>query len=217
MDRNDRGCRAVDLFHMGEGHEPISSCGVIALHFYPLRSRRAPVPVEARVVARGASGSNAGTGASSNGAVGGAQSGMQGITTGTAAASNSGSGLSSQGATQATPNKSINSFEPNGPATNLASQSGQSGVANGSNSRPGQSATQTSPNNTSTPAANAQNPAQTTVIAEQNNAVSGSKTAAPAADVVSAPGVGIDHAANGLPIGSPGSGLGSPEQPIRGK
>jgi hypothetical protein len=34
------------------------------------------------------------------------------------------------------------------------------------------------------------------------------------AGAVSAPGVGVGHAANGLPIGAPGSGLGSPEQPI---
>jgi hypothetical protein len=32
--------------------------------------------------------------------------------------------------------------------------------------------------------------------------------------LVSAPGVGVGHSANGLPIGAPGSGLGSPEHPV---
>ena len=35
-------------------------------------------------------------------------------------------------------------------------------------------------------------------------------------NTVSAPGVGVGHAANGRPIGSTGSGLGSPENPING-
>jgi hypothetical protein len=34
---------------------------------------------------------------------------------------------------------------------------------------------------------------------------------------VSAPGVGVGHAANGKPIGTKGSGLGSPERPIDGR
>jgi hypothetical protein len=51
------------------------------------------------------------------------------------------------------------------------------------------------------------------VAAEQNKAVTGNNTkAAPGA--VSAPGVGVGHSANGLPIGAPGSGPGSPEQPL---
>jgi hypothetical protein len=47
---------------------------------------------------------------------------------------------------------------------------------------------------------------------EKNAAVSGSKTqpTPTASGTVSAPGVGIGHAANGKPIGAPGSGLGSP-------
>jgi hypothetical protein len=53
------------------------------------------------------------------------------------------------------------------------------------------------------------------VRSEQSAAVHGTKTipaTGSAADgVVSAPGVGVGHSANGLPIGSPGSGLGSPE------
>jgi hypothetical protein len=44
-------------------------------------------------------------------------------------------------------------------------------------------------------------------------AVQGTKTVPmpPESGAVSAPGVGVGTAANGLPIGSPGSGLGSPE------
>jgi hypothetical protein len=55
-----------------------------------------------------------------------------------------------------------------------------------------------------------------TVVSEQNAAVSGSRTApiVPDSGAVSAPGVGAGHAANGLPIGTRGSGPGSPEQPI---
>ena len=51
-------------------------------------------------------------------------------------------------------------------------------------------------------------------VNEQRAATTGSNTrpSAPNSGVVSAPGVGVGHAANGLPIGSPGSGLGSPEQ-----
>jgi hypothetical protein len=52
--------------------------------------------------------------------------------------------------------------------------------------------------------------------AEKNAAVNGTKTTSePGA--TSAPGVGVGHAANGLPIGAPGSGLGSPEHPVDGR
>jgi hypothetical protein len=53
------------------------------------------------------------------------------------------------------------------------------------------------------------------IQADQQRAVttgSNTRSFAPNSGVVSAPGVGVGHAANGLPIGSPGSGLGSPEQ-----
>jgi hypothetical protein len=52
-----------------------------------------------------------------------------------------------------------------------------------------------------------------TIADEQTTAVKGTKTVPMSADsgAVSAPGVGVGHAANGQPIGSPGSGLGSPE------
>jgi hypothetical protein len=53
------------------------------------------------------------------------------------------------------------------------------------------------------------------IQADQRRAVttgSNTRPSEPNIGVVSAPGVGVGHAANGLPIGSPGSGLGSPEQ-----
>jgi hypothetical protein len=54
------------------------------------------------------------------------------------------------------------------------------------------------------------------VADEQSAAVKGTKTAPASVDsgVVSAPGVGVGHAANGQPIGTPGSGLGSPEDSV---
>jgi hypothetical protein len=83
---------------------------------------------------------------------------------------------------------------------------GSVGNANGA-----QNGKQNDPNNP-TPQSKTAN----AVADEKMAAVSGTNTVAqPGA--VSAPGVGVGHAANGLPIGSPGSGLGSPEQPIDGK
>jgi hypothetical protein len=54
------------------------------------------------------------------------------------------------------------------------------------------------------------------VADEKAAAVEGSKTkpSAPGSGSVSAPGVGVGTAANGLPIGAPGSGLGSPENSV---
>jgi hypothetical protein len=55
------------------------------------------------------------------------------------------------------------------------------------------------------------------IVAEEKvAAVQGKKTVAapPNSGAVSTPGVGVGHAANGLPIGAPGSGLGSPEQSV---
>ncbi len=48
---------------------------------------------------------------------------------------------------------------------------------------------------------------------EKNAATSGTNTQPSSSEsgTVSAPGVGVGHAANGKPIGTPGSGLGSPE------
>jgi hypothetical protein len=48
---------------------------------------------------------------------------------------------------------------------------------------------------------------------EKKDATTGSNTQPSNSSdgAVSAPGVGVGHSANGLPIGSPGSGLGSPE------
>ena len=54
------------------------------------------------------------------------------------------------------------------------------------------------------------------VADEKAAAVEGSKTkpSDPGSGSVSAPGVGVGTAANGLPIGAPGSGLGSPENSV---
>lgn len=54
-------------------------------------------------------------------------------------------------------------------------------------------------------------------MADERSAVmKGTNTMPMSADsgVVSAPGVGVGHAANGVPIGNPGSGLGSPEDSV---
>ena len=51
---------------------------------------------------------------------------------------------------------------------------------------------------------------------QREAATTGSNTAPsqPGDGAVSAPNVGVGHAANGLPIGAPGSGLGSPENSV---
>jgi hypothetical protein len=64
------------------------------------------------------------------------------------------------------------------------------------------------------PAANQQSQQKTNQVeeSERNTAVSGASTQPSSAGTgtVSAPGVGVGHSANGVPIGMPGSGLGSP-------
>jgi hypothetical protein len=92
-----------------------------------------------------------------------------------------------------------------GAATTAGTGSAPSASSNGS-----QDETQNDPNNRPAP----QSSTAKTVADEQKAARSGANTVAqPGA--VSAPGVGVGHAANGLPIGSPGSGPGSPEQPLK--
>jgi hypothetical protein len=88
-----------------------------------------------------------------------------------------------------------------------ASSGGSNSGASGSNAQTG-SQNQQGANGSSTPAA-----------AAVHKAVTGADTqpASPSSGAVSAPGVGVGHAANGVPIGEPGSGPGSPEQPIDGK
>jgi hypothetical protein len=61
--------------------------------------------------------------------------------------------------------------------------------------------------------------ANATTAGQKSSAINGTNTAPQAATAttsgaVSAPGVGVGHAANGQPIGTTGSGLGSPENPI---
>jgi hypothetical protein len=96
-------------------------------------------------------------------------------------------------------------------STGTTGAAGASTTSGSPNSSGSQTGTQNDPNNPSP-----QSKTANTVAGEQKAVVSGANTVAqPGA--VSAPGVGVGHAANGLPIGSPGSGLGSPEQPVDGK
>jgi hypothetical protein len=103
-------------------------------------------------------------------------------------------------------------------STPVLAQSGSGGAAS---SGSGGTAAGTSGLNTSaTPSAQNPQNLQNSQAAANNvaakKAVTGDTTvptnAAPGA--VSAPGVGVGHAADGLPIGSSGSGPGSPERPI---
>jgi hypothetical protein len=58
---------------------------------------------------------------------------------------------------------------------------------------------------------------QTQTIQDQKNAATTGSNTAPSQNdegTVSGPGVGVGTATNGKPIGSPGSGLGSPENPV---
>jgi hypothetical protein len=93
-----------------------------------------------------------------------------------------------------------------------ASAGGSSGAGTGGTTR-------ASSTDSSARITNPQTPTEKAVATEQNSAVKGTNTkeASPGSGAVSAPGVGVGHAANGLPIGSPGSGLGSPEQPAGSK
>jgi hypothetical protein len=106
-----------------------------------------------------------------------------------------------------------------GPGAGASDQS--VGIANTNPTQPGAISIQNS-GMTTQPATTAITPAQsrTTGVAgvagTRNNAEAmrkGTNTILQAG-AVSAPGVGVGHAANGLPIGAPGSGLGSPSQPI---
>jgi hypothetical protein len=96
-------------------------------------------------------------------------------------------------------------------STGTAGTAGASTTSSSPHSSESQTATQNDPNNPSP-----QSKTANTVAGEQKAAVSGANTVAQPGGV-SAPGVGVGHAANGLPIGSPGSGLGSPEHPVDGK
>jgi hypothetical protein len=101
-------------------------------------------------------------------------------------------------------------------STPVLAQSGAGGAA--ANSGSGGAAVGTSGLNTgATPTTqNLQNPEAVANNAATNKAVTGVTTAPAdaALGAVSAPGVGVGHAADGLPIGSSGSGPGSPERPI---
>ena len=170
----------------------------------------------------GGAGSGGAGGASGGGSAGAGSSSSGSAPNGNAAMGVTGnnsttSDVSNPSAAQATPNKRTNYFDPGATATSSAIQNGQNGA--GVSTNPGEAgqtpSSQANPNNNQTPLTNSQNSTQSTVAAEQKAAVTGANTKA--GGVVSAPNVGVGHAANGLPIGSPGSGPGSPEQPIGGK
>ena len=58
---------------------------------------------------------------------------------------------------------------------------------------------------------------QTQTLQDQKNAATTGSNTAPSQNdegTVSGPGVGVGTSTNGKPIGSPGSGLGSPENPV---
>jgi hypothetical protein len=86
------------------------------------------------------------------------------------------------------------------PAASIANQNGGQ-----TSTQPPQSPARTAPQSSTAGA----------VAAQQRAATQGTNTAASnSAGVVGAPGVGVGHSANGRPIGTTGSGPGSPEQPI---
>ena len=94
------------------------------------------------------------------------------------------------------------------------SSGGGSGGASASGGASGGGAT------TGTAGSNAQQTqptSQTQTLQDQKNAATTGSNTAPSQNdegTVSGPGVGVGTAANGKPIGSPGSGLGSPENPV---
>ena len=62
---------------------------------------------------------------------------------------------------------------------------------------------------------NSPQPTGTGSASSAQSAVNGSSTLPSSSpNTVSAPGVGVGHSANGQPIGTPGSGVGSPQQPV---
>jgi hypothetical protein len=94
-----------------------------------------------------------------------------------------------------------------GAASSGNAGTGQAAGQNGSNGSSQPNGVQNSPNGQQSPS--------TTVGEAQKAAVQGTNTQP--GGLVSAPGVGVGHTANGKAIGSPGSGPGSPEQPIDGR
>jgi hypothetical protein len=74
--------------------------------------------------------------------------------------------------------------------------------------------------NSGTNSQQTQSTSKTQTMQDQKNAVTSGSNTTPAQKgegAVSGPGVGIGHATNGKPIGSQGSGLGSPENPVEGR
>lgn len=154
----------------------------------------------------GGGGAGSGAGGASSGGSGAAGSGGR---SGVPVATPANPTFSGQGVPPATSttNPSQNSLQQNGfnngTGSNAGISSSSAGSANGTaTSTNGAPAVSTQPANGNASAAQLATTGQNTLP----------QSVAPGA--VSAPGVGVGHAANGLPIGSPGSGPGSPEQPI---
>ena len=93
-----------------------------------------------------------------------------------------------------------------GGATGGASSGGATTGATGGATNNGMNSRQTT-----------QSTSGTQTIQDQKNAVTSGSNTTPSQNgegVVSGPGVGVGTSTNGKPIGSPGSGLGSPENPV---
>jgi hypothetical protein len=92
---------------------------------------------------------------------------------------------------------------------------GGSGGANGSASGGATSGTTTATGGGMQQATPQSSKAQA-IQRQKDAATTGSETAPsqPGEGAVGGPGVGVGHSANGKPIGAPGSGLGSPENPV---
>jgi hypothetical protein len=98
---------------------------------------------------------------------------------------------------------------------------GGSGGASASSAASGSGATTGTAGGTTSNGMNSQQTTPTqsanqTIQHQKNAATTGSNTAPTENSdrAVSGPGVGVGTAVNGKPIGSPGSGLGSPEEPV---
>ena len=115
-----------------------------------------------------------------------------------------GAGGGAGGASSGGGTSSVNSGAPAQSGTQAGQdKTGASTTTSGNNNR-SNSAEQRRPNGAMTPAQRAQTGLDTRPQSESPGAVS-------------SPGVGVGHSANGLPIGSPGSGPGSPEEPLDAK
>jgi hypothetical protein len=110
------------------------------------------------------------------------------------------------------------------PALSQGGGGGSGGGSGGANASGGASGGGATPGSAGGTTNNGMNSQQTTptqsmsqTIQDQKNAATTGSNTAPTQNsdgAVSGPGVGVGTAVNGKPIGSPGSGLGSPEDPV---